>query len=137
MKDLRSRNMIARCNSAGPLYHLRLPGSSSSTFVATTAPALVDLWHRRLGHPGHEALSRLDSCSSIQCNKTSSQTLSHACQLGRHIHLPFSSSSSRAIKNFDLIHYDLWMSPVASISGYKYYLVILDDCSHFLCFHFL
>jgi hypothetical protein len=26
----------------------------------------------------------------------------------------------------------LWTSPVIIVSGYKYYLVILDDCSHFL-----
>lgn len=56
----------------------------------------------------------------------------HACQLGRHVRLPFSSSSSRAKHNFDLIHCDLWTSSVVSISGYKYYLVILDDCSHYL-----
>jgi hypothetical protein len=36
------------------------------------------------------------------------------------------------VKNFDLIHCDLWTSPVASVMGYKYYLVILDDCSHFV-----
>jgi hypothetical protein len=39
---------------------------------------------------------------------------------------------SRASKNFDLIHCDLWTSPIVSVSGFKYYLVILDDCSHFL-----
>jgi len=33
--------------------------------------------------------------------------------------------------NFDLIHCDLWTSPVDGVSGYKYYLVILDDCLHF------
>jgi hypothetical protein len=41
-------------------------------------------------------------------------------------------SHSRALKNFDLIHCDLWTSPISSVSGYKYYLIILDDCSHFL-----
>jgi hypothetical protein len=30
------------------------------------------------------------------------------------------------------VHCDLWTSPVLSLSGYKYYLVILDDYSHFL-----
>jgi IS30 family transposase len=39
---------------------------------------------------------------------------------------------SRASKPFDLVHCDLWTSPVLSISGFKYYLVILDDYSHFL-----
>jgi hypothetical protein len=32
---------------------------------------------------------------------------------------------------FYLIHYDLWTPLVRSISGYKYYLVILDDCSYY------
>ncbi|KAL8152123.1 hypothetical protein V2J09_021931 [Rumex salicifolius] len=36
---------------------------------------------------------------------------------------------------FDLIHCDLWTSPVMSVSGYKYYLVIIDDFSHYIwCF---
>jgi hypothetical protein len=54
----------------------------------------------------------------------------HACQVGRHVRLPFSMSNSRALHHFDLIHCDLWTSPVVSVSGYKYYLVILDDCTH-------
>jgi hypothetical protein len=33
---------------------------------------------------------------------------------------------------FDLVHCDLWTSPAASVSVYKYYLVILDDFSHYL-----
>jgi histone deacetylase 1/2 len=47
------------------------------------------------------------------------------------VRLPFASSNSRASANFDLIHCDLWTSPIPSVSGYKYYLIILDDCSHY------
>ena len=32
---------------------------------------------------------------------------------------------------FDLVHCDLWTSPVLSLSGYKYYLVVVDDFSHY------
>jgi hypothetical protein len=32
---------------------------------------------------------------------------------------------------FDLIHLDLWTSPVFSVSGSKYYLVILNDYTHY------
>ena len=32
---------------------------------------------------------------------------------------------------FDLIHCDLWTSPIISNSGFRYYLVIVDDYSHF------
>lgn len=38
----------------------------------------------------------------------------------------------RANKVFDLIHCDLWTSPVPSVSGHKYYLIILDDHTHYL-----
>jgi hypothetical protein len=51
--------------------------------------------------------------------------------MGRHVHLPFSSSSSHAARIFDLVHCDLWTSPVISISGYKYYIVVVDDFSHY------
>jgi hypothetical protein len=57
--------------------------------------------------------------------------LCHACQLGHHVRLPFAQSTSRASKNFDLIHCDLWASPIPSVTGYKYYLIILDDCSYY------
>src|SRR6185295_4448568 len=59
------------------------------------------------------------------------QPLCHACQLGHHVRLPFSSSSSHATRAFDLVHCDLWTSPVLSLSGYQYYLVVVDDFSHY------
>lgn len=131
MKDLHSRNKIIRCNSSGPLYSLTAPAAASSScaFVAATP---TPIWHRRLGHPGHEALSKLSSASAISCTHPSSDQLCHACQIGRHIRLPFATSSSRALKSFDLIHCDLWTSPVKSVSIYKYYLVVFYDHSHFL-----
>jgi hypothetical protein len=89
------------------------------------------LWHRRLGHLGHAALSKLISSNAISCNKHIDDHICHACQLGHHVRLPFSVSNSRAVNPFDLIHCDLWTSPVVSVSGYKYYLVILDDCTHY------
>jgi hypothetical protein len=46
--------------------------------------------------------------------------------------MPFASSMSRVDNIFDLIHCDLWTSMVVSVSGYKYYLLILDDRSHFM-----
>jgi transposase InsO family protein len=87
-------------------------------------------WHRRLGHPGSDALSSLSRSSFISCNSTND--FCHACQLDKHIRLPFSSSSSRAEKTFNLLHLDLWTSPVISVFSSKYYLVILDDFTHYL-----
>jgi hypothetical protein len=45
--------------------------------------------------------------------------------------LPFTRSQTHSTAPFDLIHCDVWTSPVASISGCQYYLVLLNDYSHF------
>jgi hypothetical protein len=129
VKDLSTRNVLTMCNSLGPLYMMRLPSRSAPSPCAAPATALVasaSTWHRRLGHPGVDALSKLSSDSSVIFSRRS-HDFCQACQLGRHTHMPFVSSTSRADNNFDLIHRDMWTSPVVSVSGYKYYLVILDD----------
>jgi hypothetical protein len=127
VKDLRTRSVIARCNSSGDLNPLSISLTSTTTPQVLLTSASSQLWHRRLGHISHDALRHLTSSSSISCNKGSTAPdICHTCQLGRHVRLPFSISQSRALRHFDLVHCDLW------ISGYKYYLAILDDCSHFL-----
>jgi hypothetical protein len=117
VNDITTWNMIIRLNS-------------TSTVIALTAVAPAT-WHRHLGHPDPDALSSLSR--SFFINYTSNkQDLCHVCQLGKHIRLPFSGSSNHAAKAFDLIHLDLWSSPIVSVSGSKYYLVILDDFTHYL-----
>lgn len=119
---------LGRCTR----YILHAPASPSwSCAILAAAPAM--LWHQRLGHPGHEAPSQLSSSYAVSCthHNSTNAPLCHACQLGRHIRLPF-ATSSRALKNSDLIH-SVWTSPFVSVvTTYKYHLVILDDCSHFL-----
>jgi hypothetical protein len=65
VKDLQTRNVIARCNSSGDLYPFYTPSTSTSAFLA----APTSLWHQRLGHLGREALTKLISSSVISCNK--------------------------------------------------------------------
>jgi hypothetical protein len=131
VKDLITKNVIVRSNSTSPLYMMRLPRSltPSSSDVAALAAVLHALsvvapttWHCRLDHPGPDDLSSLSRSSFIQCT-SKKHDFCHACQLGKHTRLPFCSSSHRAEYPFDLIHLDLWTSPVVSVSG----SVILDD----------
>ena len=91
----------------------------------------VDLWHARLGHPNPATLRHILRSFSFTCNKIDDHTC-HACRLGKHTLLPFSTSSHVASYPFELIHSDVWTSPVASNTGYLYYLVILDDFSHYV-----
>jgi hypothetical protein len=138
VKDLATRCPLLRCDSTGPLYTLRLPHATSSSssspdtaavFAATTSSTT---WHRRLGHPRRDALMQLNRSATIPCTRSHDEHLCHVCQLGRHVRLTFSSSSSHATHAFDLVHCDLWTSPITSMSGYKYYLVVLDDFSHYV-----
>jgi histone deacetylase 1/2 len=125
VKDLRTKDTLLRCDSTGPIYTLQLPSTPSSPCVLVATPSPTT-WHRRLGHLGAATLHHLAQDSSIICNsKPDNVPLCHACQLGRHVRLPFTSSTSRASQNFDLIHCDLWTSPIVSVSGFKYYLIIV------------
>ncbi|GJS75507.1 hypothetical protein Tco_0725388 [Tanacetum coccineum] len=47
--------------------------------------------------------------------------LCHACQLGKHVRFPFVSSDTVVTSCFDIIHSDVWTSPILSLSGFKYY----------------
>jgi histone deacetylase 1/2 len=127
IKDIPTRTMLLRCDSAHDLYPLT--SSPSSARVATTPT--VDHWHLRLGHPRrqslHQTLPSLDcSCSKFQSH--SCQT----CQLGKHVRLPFSFSNSVSYVPFQIIQADVWTSPVHSCSGFKYYLVFIDDLTHYI-----
>lgn len=46
--------------------------------------------------------------------------------------MPFSSSISHVSRCFEIVHSDLWESPIPSTSGIRYYMLFLDHYSHFL-----
>lgn len=61
-----------------------------------------------------------------------SNVLCQACQLGKHVKLPFDIFDSIVSNAFDIIHSDIWTSPTASTSGLKYYVIFLDHYTHYL-----
>jgi hypothetical protein len=134
VKDSASRRPLLRCDSSGPLYTLRLPTfaalpSTSSSFATFAATPSSTTWHRRLGHPGRDVLAQLSRSTDVSCTRAPAEHLCHTCQLGRHVRLLV--SSSHATHAFDLVHCDMWTSPVPNIFGYKYYLVVVNDFSHY------
>lgn len=72
------------------------------------------------------------SSNSLSCNKDSLPLVCSACQLGKQIKLHFYSSQRQVSKPFELIHSDVWTSPISSISGVRYYVLFLDHYTHFL-----
>lgn len=49
----------------------------------------------------------------------------------KHIRLPFFTSNSITYFPFQILHCDLWKLPLESFSRHKYYLVLLDDFTHY------
>jgi len=128
IKDLRTQTVKLRCDSSGNLYPLRL--RPHQTFTAAT-PSSVELWHSRLGHPGSHVLQQVLHSFAFQCNKSAPHSC-NSCRLGKSTRLPFQNSTTSTYFPFQVLHSDVWTSPICRNSGYKYYLVLLDDFTHYV-----
>jgi hypothetical protein len=128
VKDLRTGAMILRCSNLGDLYPLTSPPCSLTISASDST-----LWHQCLGHPDQGALQCLASSNFLPFNKVpTNSSICHASQLGHHVRLPFLHSTTNTHGAFKLFHCGLWTSPMESVSSYKYFLVILDDFTHYL-----
>ncbi|GJX24324.1 ribonuclease H-like domain-containing protein [Tanacetum coccineum] len=108
MKDFLTRHILLRCDSSGDLYPVTQPSSLPSALMSLGSST----WHQRLGHLGNEVLRSLVSCNFISCNKDTSHDICYACQLGKHMKLPFSKSTSIVSSHFEIVHSDIWTSPI-------------------------
>ena len=54
------------------------------------------------------------------------------CHFAKQKHIPFTTSLSHALSNFELLHFDIWGPlSVSSLHGHRYFLTIVDDHSRF------
>lgn len=131
VKDCLTGITLLRCNSSSDLY--TVPGllkspPSQSAFLTISS----NTWHKRLAHTNKDSLRSVIASNQLSCNK---KPLSFSClpyQLGKQIKLPFVTSNSQVSKPAELIHSDVWTFLSASMSGIKYYVLFLDDFSHFV-----
>ena len=130
VKDLQSRKIILRSDSQGDLYPV--PSTLKNKAMAAVTTESSSTWHRRLIHTNNSTLHSLITSGFISCNKDNMLSCCNACQIGKHTKLPFQSSKSQTTEPFQIVHTDVWTSPVPSISGCKYYVLFLDDYTHYL-----
>ncbi|GJW12479.1 ribonuclease H-like domain-containing protein [Tanacetum coccineum] len=112
VKDFLTRWVLLRCDSIGDLYPVTAPSPIPHAFLVSQ-----HTWHQRLGHPKGEVLRHLVSFNFISYNKEKPPVLCHACHLGKHVRLLFVSSGTVISSCFDIIHSDVWTSPIPSLSG--------------------
>jgi hypothetical protein len=104
-------------------------------YSAHSAPsANWNLWHSRLGHPSAKVLTTifpsLSSCNSLQFQSTKIHC--KHCLAGKMHQLSFPVSNKQVTAPFALVHSDLWgPAPVQSSTGFKYYVVFVDEFTKF------
>ena len=96
--------------------------------TSTTSPTI---WHNRLGHPSISTLGLLLSHHNIPIYDCSSFHREH-CNVGKSHELSFPTCFSFVHAPLDLIHADVWgPSPLPSIGGFRYYVLVIDHFSQF------
>jgi hypothetical protein len=101
--------------------------------------SLSKLWHRRLAHLHYRALPALGKMvTGLPPLRVEHDGICRGCALGKNAKGTFSSSDSISKGILDLVHLDLYgPMTVASLSGYLYYVLFIDDYSRKTCIHFL
>lgn len=96
------------------------------------------LWHRRLGHLGHDNLCKLNNNIVVGVNfKSGAKKPCEICIKGKQSRLPFSDSNSRTSEILELVHSDVSGKLPESFSGYRYFLTFIDDFSRKVFIYFL
>lgn len=115
-----------RCDSTEELYPVTKPNPQAFVSIAPV------VWHQRLDHPDYHEFKKLVACRFISCLNNTLHSLCDSFQMRKHVKLPFSLSKSIYLSLFELVYSEVSTSPVTSISGIKYYVIFLDDYSHYV-----
>jgi transposase InsO family protein len=101
--------------------------------------SLSELWHRRLAHIHYRALPALGKMvTSLPEIQIQHKGVCKGCALGKNVKGSFSSSDNRSKEILDLIHSDVCgPMTIASLNGYLYYLLFINDHSRKTWIYFL
>uniref|UniRef100_A0A2N9G177 Integrase catalytic domain-containing protein n=1 Tax=Fagus sylvatica TaxID=28930 RepID=A0A2N9G177_FAGSY len=138
-QDLPTGRVLYKGLSRNGVYPIHSSNLFTSAFNKTACAAssfsapIWQLWHSRLGHPSNKVLSSI--FPSLQCNTSLSESVkTHCthCLAGKMHQLPFPVSNKTVSSPFSLVHADLWgPAPIVSYTGFKYYLVLVDEFTKF------
>lgn len=86
----------------------------------------MSLWHHRLHHAPLQCLMNVSFLDFT--NKPDSSLRCNGCQFAKNKRSMYSVNiNKRSNCPFDLIHSDVWFSPVTSIHGHQYFVTFIDD----------
>jgi hypothetical protein len=120
-------------NGLYPIHLHQLQANKLKEFSAFIGVKTTDMvWHQRLGHPSNAVFLRVLSSQHLPLSgPVNKHSVCESCQLGKSKQLLFSLSSRCTKFPLELIHSNVWTSPVSSSSGCRFYVVFVDDYSRY------
>lgn len=133
IQDLQTGAVLGTGRHRNGLYVLNRGQQAFLTLLRQhPARASFEIWHARLGHSSPKTVERLNKNSVICAIGSFNSNVCSSCQLGKSHRLPFLNNNTLSLYPLDIIHCDLWgPSPVASLSGFRFYVIFIDDHSRF------
>ncbi|KAE8696161.1 hypothetical protein F3Y22_tig00110676pilonHSYRG00146 [Hibiscus syriacus] len=149
VRDLQSRKVLLKGSQDGGLYKLNIAMNNTDNACMTTGDklhinnadnnslssincyivntrVLVDVWHKRLGHPFKEVLlSALKHYNITSSDINKEQILCKACQLAKSHKLPFYESLTMYEQPLELIVSDVWVLLLCILMGLGFMLPLL------------
>src|SRR3954464_5854999 len=129
-----TRRVVATGWHNNGLYVLERGHQSFLSTLPNNCPkASFDVWHARLGHVSHNVISLLNKNRHLCVTSLlPNPSLCSSCQIAKSKRLPFTLNKERASRVLDPIHCDLWgPSPICSHTGFRYYVIFVDDYFQF------
>lgn len=133
VKDLNSGQPLLQGPLKQDLYHLShafspsIPPQALHTSIHSTSA-----WHHKLGHPSFKIIKHLTENHHLPIKIPASHECS-SCHYVKSHKLPFSNHHLTSSKPLELLYSDVWgPTPVRSLDGYLYYLIIVDHFSKYV-----
>lgn len=141
VKTLQGRTLLRGVIDHG-LYRISSLSStsalSSSPITHVSSRTSLEERHRRLAHSHKSILRRLVSSFYLPVSSNKLLFLCEACQLGKSRRLHLSHVHQHSQNLFELIYSNVW-GPSSSLSpfGSRYFVLFIDDATHFVWISFL
>jgi hypothetical protein len=136
VKDMLTKATLLEGKTENGLYPMHFQRSSFKARRALVALLRIKIsliWHFRIGHPSNDVVSRLVKSFNLSLLNlvfdSNKLILCDSCQLGKSKRQPFFASNCQTSTPLNLIHTDIWTSPITSMNGYKYYVAFIYDHS--------
>jgi len=117
------------------------PSWNDASYPAVKQPKTWDVWHRCFTHISISGLHRLFDKQLVtgfyvDCESTFSDCM--ACTEAKQSVIPFNKTLDHDTEPGELTHINIWGKySVSSINGFQYYLLMIDDASHYVTVEFL